>query len=482
MILNSEGNVKTMVRKTFEPSYSEFEDSLCDGAQLTFVNSQHKSEQREHISQSINSSSATSNDYYEDTHCIPEDQDRYPCHSSHSSNANSINNPNHPNISAHENLEHQSFDQLLLDRHSYNQELLQQIHQCKYVIESYEQWLQWLIHCFHYNFNEMQQAYITNNISAYSRTSNLRTEEYAAYLLDNVAHEANIEEKNKEAVPIKNSKYLCWEGVLPKRKRKSGDKGVVVYSRKVFIGGVPWDVTEDQLKKAFGEFGNFFVQWPTRESTSSSQVRIKGYLYLIFDHESNVESMINQIRSSGQESNGGSVTFNYRIQCNRNKHVQIVPWLASDNYLEVPSSTPQSDLRTVFVGGLHGKLYAQALFDIFDSLFGGVVSVKIDTDEYNYPTGSGSVTFSSMKSYIKAITANYVEVKTSTFGPKLIEIQHFMEDKICSMCDVMPGKKFCKSECFDYFCELCWKKHHTPNTNHKSVTRFHKGNQIDSSS
>lgn len=276
----------------------------------------------------------------------------------------------------------------------------------------------------------------------------------------------------------KNCEY--WEGVLPKRKKLPGEVSPIqVYSRKVFVGGVPWDITEEQLRIAFGKFGNFIVQWPTRDSASSSTVRIKGYLYLIFDNKDSVKNLIEQIKESGAESNGGSVTFNYRIKCNRNKHVQIVPWLISDNYWEERVYDYDERMWTIFVGGLHGKLYAQALFTIFNNLFKNVISVKIDTDEYNYPTGSGSIRFSNRKSYIKAIIANYIEVKTSTLGPKSIEIQHYMEDEVCNVCQNAPGRKFCKTECFEYFCEMCWKRKHKMSTQHVAVSRHHKNKDGD---
>lgn len=268
-----------------------------------------------------------------------------------------------------------------------------------------------------------------------------------------------------------------WEGVLPKRKKLAGEANQPVYSRKVFVGGVPWDITEEQLRTAFSKFGNFVVQFPTRDSASSSNVRIKGYLYLIFDNKESVRNLVEQIKEVGAESNGGSVTFNFRIKCNRNKHVQIVPWIISDNFWEERCFDLEERIWTIFVGGLHGKLYAQALFAIFNSLFKNVISVKIDTDEYNYPTGSGSIRFSSRKSYIDAINANYIEVKTSTFGPKSIEIQHYMEDEVCSMCLNSPGRKFCKTECFEYFCEMCWKRKHKATSQHVAVTRHHKNKE-----
>lgn len=324
----------------------------------------------------------------------------------------------------------------------------------------------------YYTSNSFQSSYD----QALNHTGSIEPEIHQSYN----AEENNKPSKNIKVGSVKSCEY--WEGVLPKRKRTPGEvHQMPVYSRKVFVGGVPWDITEEQLRIAFGKFGTFAIQWPTRDSVSSN-VRIKGYLYLIFENEESVKSLIDQIKDSGIESNGGSITFNFRIKCNRNKHVQIVPWLTSDNYWEEKCfNIDEHSCPTIFVGGLHGKLYAQALFVIFNSLFKKVVSVKIDTDEYNYPTGSGSIRFSCRNSYIKAINANYIEVKTSTFGPKSIEIQHYMEDELCSLCKNAPGKKFCKTDCFEYYCELCWKRKHKNLNQHVAVTRHHKNkDHIDS--
>ena len=67
--------------------------------------------------------------------------------------------------------------------------------------------------------------------------------------------------------------------------------------------------------------------------------------------------------------------------------MQIIPWALCDgNSIRCPS--PKLDpSRTVFVGGLHGLINADALAHIMDDLFGGVVYAGIDTDKYKYPIG-----------------------------------------------------------------------------------------------
>jgi hypothetical protein len=62
---------------------------------------------------------------------------------------------------------------------------------------------------------------------------------------------------------------------------------------------------------------------------------------------------------------------------------------------------------------------AEALGSIMNDLFGNVVYSGIDTDKHKYPIGSGRVTFSSKKSYMKAVQAAFVEIKTPKFTKKV---------------------------------------------------------------
>ena len=62
---------------------------------------------------------------------------------------------------------------------------------------------------------------------------------------------------------------------------------------------------------------------------------------------------------------------------------------------------------------------ADILAHIMNDLFGGVVYAGIDTDRYKYPIGSGRVTFGNQKSFMKAVRAGFVEIKTPKFSKKV---------------------------------------------------------------
>ena len=106
----------------------------------------------------------------------------------------------------------------------------------------------------------------------------------------------------------------------------------------------------------------------------------------------------------------------------RNKEVQVIPWVIADStYVRCPSTRLDSG-KTVFVGALHGMLSAEALASIFQDLFKGVVYAGIDTDKFKYPIGSGRVVFNNHHSYMKAVSAAFIEIMTPKFTKK---VQYF---------------------------------------------------------
>ena len=102
----------------------------------------------------------------------------------------------------------------------------------------------------------------------------------------------------------------------------------------------------------------------------------------------------------------------------------------------------------------------------------------IDTDKHKYPIGSGRVTFSSSRSYMKAVAASFVEIKCPQFN-KRVQVDPYLEDALCSSCLLKQGPYFCRFvscngwivislnishlrdlTCFKYYCRHCWEAEH----------------------
>ncbi|MGH0133032.1 UNVERIFIED_CONTAM: hypothetical protein FKN15_035398 [Acipenser sinensis] len=213
-----------------------------------------------------------------------------------------------------------------------------------------------------------------------------------------------------------NEATFTWSGQLPPRNYKNP-----LYSCKVFLGGVPWDITEAGLINTFSVFGPLSVEWPGKDG-KHPRCPPKGNMP--------------KGKLSSKEPFNDSET---------ERKVQVIPWVISDsNFVRCPSQRLDPS-KTVFVGALHGMLNAEALASIMNDLFGGVMYAGIDTDKHKYPIGSGRVTFNNQRSYLKAVGAAFVEIKTPKFTKK-VQIDPYLEDSMCQVCNRQPGPFFCRDQ------------------------------------
>jgi len=253
-----------------------------------------------------------------------------------------------------------------------------------------------------------------------------------------------------------NVAQCTWRGTLPTKNHKNP-----IYSTKVFLGGIPYEINEQALMAHFARFGNVKVVWPDRESrfANGNQSSKCGYVYIIFEHQERVKQLLNEC--SYDHKNGGK--YFYRISTRRmpNKEVQVIPWIIADSNYVRNSSQRLDPKKTIFVGALHGMVTAEALARILDDLFGPVVYVGIDTDKQKYPLGTARASFYSTESYVRAIKAGFVEVKSNKFNKK-IQCDPYLEPSNCSFCDIQTGSIFCRSlQCFRYFCVDCYYWFHS---------------------
>uniref|UniRef100_A0A8C0CK91 Cytoplasmic polyadenylation element binding protein 2 n=1 Tax=Balaenoptera musculus TaxID=9771 RepID=A0A8C0CK91_BALMU len=178
------------------------------------------------------------------------------------------------------------------------------------------------------------------------------------------------------------------------------------FSRKVFVGGLPPDIDEDEITASFRRFGPLVVDWP-HKAESKSYFPPKGYAFLLFQEESSVQALIDACIEED-----GKLYLCVSSPTIKDKPVQIRPWNLSDSDFVMDGSQPLDPRKTIFVGGVPRPLRAVELAMIMDRLYGGVCYAGIDTDpELKYPKGAGRVAFSNQQSYIAAISARFVQLQ-----------------------------------------------------------------------
>lgn len=206
-----------------------------------------------------------------------------------------------------------------------------------------------------------------------------------------------------------------------------------IYSPKVFLGGTPWEMDNSDMIEVFRQYGACNVQRPGKDvrlSRASQGLERAGYMYLLFDQAEDVNKLINACKLEFSEN--GHKYF-YTIASKRtkkDKRVQVIPWNTADSMYPAKNPQPKLDAsRTVFLGALHGMMNAQSVAQALSNMFGYVEYVSLDTDRYHYPTGAGRAVFVSHESYLKAIKARFVRIKSERFE-KTVSCIHLMSKLI----------------------------------------------------
>ncbi|RXM34581.1 Cytoplasmic polyadenylation element-binding protein 2 [Acipenser ruthenus] len=242
------------------------------------------------------------------------------------------------------------------------------------------------------------------------------------------------------------------------------------FSRKVFVGGLPPDIDEDEITTSFRRFGHLVVDWP-HKAESKSYFPPKGYAFLLFQEESSVQALIEACIEED-----GKLYLCVSSPTIKDKPVQIRPWNLSDSDFVMDGSQPLDPRKTIFVGGVPRPLRAVELAMIMDRLYGGVCYAGIDTDpELKYPKGAGRVAFSNQQSYIAAISARFVQLQHGDIDKRVEVKPYVLDDQMCDECQgARCGGKFapffCANvTCLQYYCEFCWANIHS-----RAGREFHK--------
>lgn len=242
------------------------------------------------------------------------------------------------------------------------------------------------------------------------------------------------------------------------------------FSRKVFVGGLPPDIDEEEITAAFRRFGPLVVDWP-HKAESKSYFPPKGYCFLLFQDEMSVQALVESCIIDDEK-----LYWCVSSPTMKDKPVQIRPWSLSDSDFVMDGSQPLDPRKTIFVGGVPRPLRAVELAMIMDRLYGGVCYAGIDTDpELKYPKGAGRVAFSNQQSYIAAISARFVQLQHGEIDKRVEVKPYVLDDQMCDECHgARCGGKFapffCANvTCLQYYCEHCWAQIHS-----RPGREFHK--------
>ncbi|KJH47900.1 hypothetical protein DICVIV_06028 [Dictyocaulus viviparus] len=271
---------------------------------------------------------------------------------------------------------------------------------------------------------------------------------------------------------LENKPTLYGRKVLgaPSRSAAHFSNDVEVFARKVFVGGLPIDVTEEEIWQTFSIFGNVLVDWPRRpdgtsardEETGRGSRSMTGYVFLVFEEENSVQYLVSECHKEDDR-----YYLFVSSPTMRDKPVQVRPWrLADMDFISNPH-TVMDPRTTVFIGGVPRPTRAGELAECLERLYGPVCYVGIDIDpELKYPKGAARVTFVTTQAFIAAINGRFVHLHHGE-SQKRVEIKPYVMDE--QMCDHCEGKQcssryapyFCGDvDCLQYYCEVCWDRVH----------------------
>ncbi|CAF2801570.1 unnamed protein product [Rotaria sp. Silwood2] len=260
-----------------------------------------------------------------------------------------------------------------------------------------------------------------------------------------------------------------WRGCLPmKFEPITLDQYQVTtnFSQKVFLGGIPSELTEAELLLVLRKFGFCHVVYRESRSVSELLKHCTRQQRSTIDYFLHIHML--------------PTTTGLSIRTTRFKPIQVVPWNVKDNVYVMQNENISNNAtsykdwsRTIFVSPLHGKMSAFSLSTIMSNVFGTVLMAQINTDKYGYPTGTGTVLFCDSHSYMRAVAAGAIDIKCDCFH-KLLDIDPFLrENEPCAFCPLVADL-FCRNfHCLRSYCKQCWVNRHgsKPLADHQPVTR-----------
>ncbi|CAB3407297.1 unnamed protein product [Caenorhabditis bovis] len=208
-------------------------------------------------------------------------------------------------------------------------------------------------------------------------------------------------------------------------------------SNKVFVGGISHNMERSKINKFFAQFGNVFVDWPTKQAKVNArgktiQSTSYSYLFLVYSDEESVLNLMKHCHSPPTND------FFVQIPGCQENMIQIRPWFLRNAFYVHPDAENKKVIdihRTVFVGGLPRIVTAAEIAKML-SEFGKVLLVTIDIDQdYGYPKGAARVAFATNSAFNSALEKRYLKFANIDSSKTTIEIKPYViEDVGCDQC------------------------------------------------
>ncbi|EPB78646.1 hypothetical protein ANCCEY_02284 [Ancylostoma ceylanicum] len=282
------------------------------------------------------------------------------------------------------------------------------------------------------------------------------------YMNLNATHEETFENVQKDSLPAFLPNHSpqfdrAEENLLMSPGYPESVESLQCISRKVFVGGLPQDISKSSLLQKFCAYGQVRLDFPSepthppRTRKADRRLSTSGYVFLIYETE---EAVFNLLKACSFRD--GSYFLPFHEDSMNVKLAQVRPWqLASITY--IPNIDAMIDTRlTVFIGGVPRPLTSGELAALLEQNYGPLLYCEIDVDpELFYPKGAARAVFASYSSYVKAIRSRYLHIPNVEFNKRTVEIKPYTMDEIlCDECLEAAATHFCRV-CMQYYCEAC---------------------------
>lgn len=227
------------------------------------------------------------------------------------------------------------------------------------------------------------------------------------------------------------------------------------FSLKIFLGGIPANLTTNILQLNFAKFGKNQIDWPKKSPIQDRPPN--GYAFVVFDNE---ESILQMLRFCHQSNN--RIFYPVYTLNGLMNPVEVKIWEMKNTVYATLIDWRKFRRFSVFVGGIPRTCTAAMLTCAIEEVIGPVAYCTIELDPHHfYPKGAACVVFTAKESYIKAIAAHEVVLGFGTFERK-VEFKAFLASNMpCEKCGMTNGTRYCQEMiCLAYYCMNCWKLIH----------------------